>query len=239
MPSKYTSPSHPATGAPLTALEHLLLRLHFVALECHIWRRGFKAIPSPTGNPFVGDLVFVVSSYGTLAVAKFLELWGDLDKTAKNDSRLQQVMTTMTPAVSRLQMWPGMWQFRSQALAHPYSTREGQFIHPAHVLQQDGAPSHTAETSALIDLTRVCICVILQAFQNEYLAVEPLTNLGPRPATTKGITSGAQIGQEIGPIVAQVIANARSIGVDVHGFIFAHFDAVLQPDYPTPEVTTQ
>lgn len=231
--SAYVEPLHPKRGDALTDLDRTLLRLRLVALEMQELLRGAQhpVVPESGSDHLSVSLAFATSNYALILVAKFLEVTRTMG-TAKELPRMIEVLDALSPALARINMWPGIKDHRDSALAHAFLTRDGKFIHPVHQLAGSAAPTQHAECFALLQLSLVAIGSILQAFVSEWDDVKTLTRSDlPVPAPLRGVIAGHQIRDDLAPIADECDEALRAVGVDVtNGSVFKEFE--LQMNSP-------
>jgi hypothetical protein len=223
-------PKHPTRGGTLTPLERFLWRFRMAAHEAQVMWRGFNAYPD-AATAINEDLLFGLTNQALIIVSKFLEIWNEFGKLAKEESRVVPARRAIQPIVDRIYLWKGLDKYRNTTLAHPYTTKSGDLLPPWELLRTGQAPSFHAEIMLLLQLVVFAVASILAVFEAEYRLLDPLTGPSGSPAGPgDGIAKGTEIAGVLGPLLTRVDEQLqKECGVVLKGDLLRMFRAAIRP----------
>ena len=229
--------THPVRGDALTPLERELWRFRMVALEAQAILQGIYSITQEQYDTMPSGIMFTLHNHGHVVTAKFLEVWADFGRLAKDEARVVDTRRAVTPLVDRIRVWPGLEQYRNTIIAHPYTTKDGRLVGPWQQLEAQRAPTYHAEGVLLLDCVTHAVAAILAVFYEEYRALGPTFRSAREAAFTveagPGIDHGTKIRPTILPLLEQVDAAITALGVAKANPVFAEFRAEVAPNRPS------
>lgn len=151
-------------------------------------------------------LLFTISNQSLLIVSKFLEVWEDFGALARVDARVIEARRCAEPILNRINLWPGLKEFRNTAGAHAYTDRTGKLVPPWSLLKDGQAPTYHAEIILLLRLVPTAVAVALSAFEQEFHGIAGLCGPGESasPGPAPGIEKGTEIESAMRPVCAEV-----------------------------------
>lgn len=219
---------HPLRGDGLTPLERQLWRLRMVAVEVQAMLRGYNSVDD-VAKRIPDALLFPLTNYGLVLVAKFLEVWDDFGSLAKSETKVVAARRAVGPLTKRIDVWKGFDDFRNTALVHAYLTKSGKLVGPWYLLAKHRVPTYHAEVILLLHCVNFAVAGVLAAFQSEYKALGPaLRSNFPEPDSGPGISLGTDISPALKAILPEVDKRLQNIGVPASNPVFAEFRAATQ-----------
>ena len=228
-PNEPGEPAHPDHGAPLDPLERALWRFRLVGHEATVLCRGFKT-EADAGRDVNADLKFVIANQSLLIVSKFREVWNEFGRLASTDARVVSARRATQPIVDRIDVWTGLRTHRNTTLAHAYLDSTDAILPPTSLIRDGTVPTFHAEILLLVHLVVHATAVVLQAFEDCYVAIDPVTRDAPATVVEKGpgIESGDEIDAELGAVMDRVSEVYKAeFGVPLGGRIVETFRAAL------------
>lgn len=220
---------HPARGDALTRLERELWRLRMTTLEVQVLLRGYFSTGDAAAS-IPDGLLFSLANQGLILISKFLEVWDDFGRLAKQEPRVASARKAVAPLIGRINVWRGIRTFRNTILAHPYTTKDGRLVSPWHLMLTHQAPTYHAEVILLLQCAMYAAAGVLASFYEEYKALGPtFRSVEPVPSAGPGIQYGSEIGPSVRPLLGEVSERLVAIGVPASNPVFAEFKAELQP----------
>lgn len=199
-----------------------------VTLEAQVMLRGYFSVPDAAAAIPKG-LMFSLANHALVIVSKFFEVWDDLGSLASTNQSVVDVRRAVSPLIKRIQVWKGLDAFRNTTLAHPYTTKEGRLVGPWYLMSAHKVPTYHAEIILLLQCTMFAVAGTLAAFYEEYRALGPsFRSETPVPDKGPGIQLGTDIDPTLRPLLEEVDAALRGLGVPSKNPVFAEFRRELR-----------
>ncbi|MCZ6761266.1 MAG: hypothetical protein O7D29_13005 [Gemmatimonadetes bacterium] len=224
-------PRHPQTGEPFTELERVLWRFRMAAHEATTMWRGFNSVED-VERDINSELMLGLTNQCLIIVTKFREVWDDFGSVAKDDPRVVLTRRAVQPLVDRIDVWPGLRDFRNTALAHAYQDKAGKLVPPTALIRSGAAPTFHAEIILLMQLVVFGVLAVLLVFDAEYRGIDNTTRDAEQlvPTAGPGIALGSEIDRELRRIAHKVQAGLdRELGVTPGGDMMEMFKNALRP----------
>ena len=191
--------------------------------------RGFKT-EEDAGRDINADLMFGLANQSLLIVQKFREVCDDFGSLAKTDPRVVSGRRVAKPIVDRVEVWRGLRTHRNTTLAHAYLDSADSIVPPTALIRDGTVPTFHAEILLLLQLVVHATAVVLQVFEEDYVAIDAVTRDPPGAPIAKGpgIEAGTEIVAELSKVMGEVDKLFRSeFGVPFGGKIVDGFRAAL------------
>lgn len=186
LPFGLEEPRHP-NGRELTDVERHLLRVRLIGHEAN---KLFCSAVRDEHRKADTELVFTLHNYSLILICRFLEIWGDFSAEGKRDPRVFAATRLCEPLLSRINVWPGLVDYRNWIMAHRYRwNKRPELITPWAVLHSGRVPSKPAEWFVLLECVRFASAAAIASFGPLILEIEQALHIGEEPIQPHGAQS--------------------------------------------------
>ncbi len=220
LPHGIVEPSHP-DGRELTEFERRFLRLRLIGHEAHLL---FCSITRTEDRKRDGELALSVQNYALIVVCRFLEVWGQFQSLGKDNRRVRDFASAASPYLDRINIWPGLREFRNWILAHRYQIEANpEFIPPWVVMATGRVPTKPAELLLLLDCVRQVSACACAYYGDIYRSLQPLLRPDGEPTPARGVSTGEEAESERIAMAVSMTERMARLGANMNDPVFAEF----------------
>ena len=127
--------------------------------------------------------------------------------------------------VDRINIWPGLREFRNWILAHKYQIDDHPaFIPPWAMYRTGRVPSRAAEWLLLLDCVRQASAAVMAFYGDVYRTLAPVLDPGTQLVPIKGARTGDEAEQERYDLAARMNEQLLNLGVRLDDAVFREYE---------------
>lgn len=213
-------PLHPS-GLSLTEFQRRLCRLYLIGHEAkQLICSALRTIDRKRDT----QLMFTLQHYALILICRFLEIWKQFQALAKTNHQIRDLASAMSIYVDRIQIWPGLKEYRNWIIAHNYQLGSNpEFLPPWVVLHTGRVPANAAEWLLLLDCVRFAVAGVMAYYADIVRGLDPVLDPGLEPPLKKGVKNDTEAQAERVKLAIEGDNRLEELGVDLCDPVFQRF----------------
>jgi hypothetical protein len=227
LPAGIEEPLHPS-GRELSDFERQLLRLRLIGHEAHLLICGLTRTDDRKRDD---DLVLTLQNFALILICRFLEIWGKFQSLGGDNRRVLEIARAASLYLDRINIWPGLREYRNWILAHRYQIDPHPAFIPPWIVHHTGrVPTKPAEWMVLLDCVQQASAAVMAYYGDIYRGLRAVLHPGQEPETTRGVLTGEEAQAERERLAIEMGRRLAALGVRLDDPVFQEY--VCRPPDP-------
>lgn len=210
LPHGIVEPPHPS-GRPLSEFERRLLRVRLIGHEAHLL---ICSVTRTMDRKQDRELLLTMQNFALILICRFREIWSQFLGLRRTHRRVREIAEVVRPLTARIEVWPGLVDYRNWILAHKYQIdRLPELIPPHVVLRTQQVPTDPSELLLLLDCARLTTAAVMLYFGDIYRSLAPVLDPGNEPAALRGVRGGDAAQAEREHLAREIDRRLEALGV--------------------------